>query len=65
MVEYWVERMVGATLSPAAMTALIADQAGYNGVPNLTNRNTGAVTIENAYRRLVSLIATSEEFTLR
>lgn len=65
VVEYWVERIIGATLSPAAMNALITDQAGYNGVPNQINRNNGAVNIENAYRRLVSLIATSEEFTLR
>ena len=65
VVEYWVERMVGATLSPAAMTALIADQASYSGVPSLISRNSSTTNIESAYRRLVSLIATSEEFTLR
>ena len=65
VVEYWVERMVGASLAPASMTALILDQGGSNGVPNLVGRNRSAAQIESAYRRLVSLIATAEEFSLR
>ncbi len=64
VVEYWVGRMVGAQLSDAAMTMLVADQAGANGVPNLLRKNSDFV-IESAYRRLVSLIATAEEFSMR
>jgi uncharacterized protein (DUF1800 family) len=64
VVEYWVERMVGMTLSNAAMNALIADQAGPSGVPNLLRTNSG-VLVESGLRRLVGLIATSEEFSLR
>ena len=64
VVEYWVGRMVGAQLSSAAMNMLTSDQAGSAGVPAVLKTNS-ATAIENAYRRLVSLIATSEEFTLR
>jgi len=56
--------MVGAQLSDAAMTMLVSDQAGANGVPNLLRTNSDVV-IESAYRRLVSLIATAEEFSMR
>ena len=65
VVEYWVERMVGMALSDAAINALIAEQAGKSGIPNLLLKKSSATTIENAYKRLVSLIATSEEFSLR
>ena len=64
VVEYWVGRMVGATLSTPAMNALVLDQAGTLGVPNVS-RFASQINLENAYRRLVGLIATSEEFTLR
>jgi uncharacterized protein (DUF1800 family) len=64
IVEYWIGRMVGATLSQSAMNALVADQAGSNGIPAAVRTRT-TTRIENAHRRLISLIATSEEFTLR
>ena len=64
VVEYWVGRMIGAQLSPAAMNVLITDQGTSLGVPN-TLRSNNTLAIEIAYRRLVSLIATAEEFTLR
>jgi len=64
--EYWVGRMVGHQLNTAAMTSLVADQAGSNGVPAIVKtRNVTAARIETAHRRLISLIATSEEFSLR
>lgn len=64
VVEYWVDRMVGMTLSSEAMNALIVEQAGSLGVPNLWKSNS-PIIVESALRRLTSLIATSEEFTLR
>ncbi len=64
VVEYWVERMVGMELSASAMNMLISDQATSVGVPSLLKSNS-AVIIESAYRRLISLIATAEEFSLR
>jgi len=64
IVEYWVGRMVGYQLNAAAMNSLVADQAGANGVPAAVRTST-ASRIETAHRRLVSLIATSEEFSLR
>jgi uncharacterized protein (DUF1800 family) len=65
VVEYWVGRMVGAQLSSAAMDVLVYDQSGNLGVPNLVTRGNSALVIESAYRRLISLIATAEEFSLR
>ena len=64
LVDYWVGRLVGYQLSAAAMNTLVIDQAGAVGVLNALKTN-NAATIESAYRRLVSLIATTEEFTLR
>jgi len=64
-VEYWVNRMVGGFLSPENMNVLIADQAGDSGAPAAIRGRRSAATIENAYRRLVSLIATSEGFSVR
>ena len=64
IVEYWVGRMVGHQLSNAAMQSLVADQASNSGVPAAVKLNR-ATNIENAHRRLVSLIATTEEFSLR
>jgi uncharacterized protein (DUF1800 family) len=66
VVEYWVKRMVGHALSANAMNALVLDQAGSNGIPTIVRSSTAtAQRIENAHRRLISLIATSEEFSLR
>ncbi len=64
-VQYWVRRMTGADLSESQMNILIADQAGANGAPSLILNRRPAATIENAYRRLVSLIATTDAFALR
>jgi uncharacterized protein (DUF1800 family) len=61
--EYWVGRLVGYALSSTAMNALIADQAGTSGVP--AARFQSATVREQAHRRLVSLIATTEEFSYR
>ena len=66
VVEYWVGRMVGHQLNATAMNGLVADQGGSNGVPAIVRtRNVTAARIETAHRRLISLIATSEEFSLR
>ena len=64
VVEYWVGRMIGASLPPTSMNALIADQATSAGVIGARNTN-NSNTIEIAFRRLVSLIATTEQFALR
>ena len=64
VVEYWVGRMIGYQLSGNGMNALVSDQAGTSGVPIMV-RSGNATRIEQAHRRLVSLIATTEEFTLR
>ncbi len=64
IVEYWVGRMVGHQLPIGAMQSLVADQASSNGVPAAVKKN-NTKSIENAHRRLVSLIATTEEFSLR
>ena len=64
LVEYWVERMVGYTLRPAAMSALITDVAGPVGAI-AAYASGGGTNIESALRRLVALIATSPEFGVR
>ncbi|MBL8643367.1 MAG: DUF1800 domain-containing protein [Rhodospirillaceae bacterium] len=64
LVEYWVERMVGYTLRPPAMSALIEDAAGPVGAM-AAYASGGVLNIENALRRLTALIATSPEFGLR
>ncbi len=64
-VEYWVRRMIGELLPSEVMNVLIGDQAGPNGAPTAIRDRRSAATIENNYRRLISLIATTEAFTLR
>ena len=64
VVDYWVGRMVGHQLADEATNALTADQAGPYGAPVAFKTNKPR-KIENAVRRLTSLIATTEEFTLR
>jgi uncharacterized protein (DUF1800 family) len=64
-VEYWVNRMIGGRLSTENMNLLIGDQAGTNGAPTAVRARRSAATIESAYRRLVSLIATTEAFSVR
>jgi uncharacterized protein (DUF1800 family) len=65
IVEYWVGRMLGAQLPSASMNALVSDQAGSAGVVGTRNATTNAHSIEIAMRRLVSLIATTEQFSFR
>lgn len=64
-VEYWVHRMIGDRLSNENMNVLIGDQAGANGAPTAIRDRRSAATIENNYRRLISLIATTEAFSVR
>jgi hypothetical protein len=64
VVQYWVERMVGYTLSANSMSVLISDQGGAAGVP-AWRLSSDASAREQSYRRLVSLIATTEEFSYR
>jgi uncharacterized protein (DUF1800 family) len=64
-VEYWAQRMIGGRLPTGNMNVLIADQAGANGASTAVRARRPAATIENNYRRLISLIATTEEFSLR
>jgi uncharacterized protein (DUF1800 family) len=64
VVEYWVGRMLGSAPANTTMAALINDQSGPRGVPTAARSN-NANNVEVACRRLVSLIATSEEFSLR
>ena len=63
--EYWVGRMIGHALSDNAMGALVTDQGGSNGIPANVRARATAARIETAHRRLISLIATTEEFSLR
>ncbi len=64
IVEYWVGRLVGYALRPAAMTALINDAAQPFGVI-AAYRSGGIANIERALRRQVALIASSPEFGRR
>lgn len=69
LVEYWVGRMVGYTLASTTMNALINDQGGNQGVlaavRNGMTTATQIARVETALRRLVSMIATTEEFAYR
>jgi len=64
-VEYWVGRMVGYRLQTSQMNVLIGDQSGANGAPTAILNRRNATTIENNYRRLIALIATTDAFSLR
>ncbi len=64
VVEYWIGRMVGHSLRPEGMKALIADAREPIGVM-AAYRSGGITNIENALRRLAVLIAASPEFALR
>ncbi|MGE4062785.1 MAG: DUF1800 domain-containing protein [Rhodospirillaceae bacterium] len=66
VVEYWVGRMIGHELPASVMNVLVGDQtsaAGVIGARNTTSNT--ANNVEIAHRRLVSLIATTEQFSLR
>ncbi len=66
VVEFWVGLMIGHQLDSTRMTALVNDQNGASGVPAAYNvRSPVASRIETALRRLVSMIATTYEFTYR
>jgi hypothetical protein len=65
LVDYWVGRMVGYALSIDGMNSLYQDQTSGSGVPTLVSRNASASSVENAYRRLVGLIAQAPEFMYR
>jgi uncharacterized protein (DUF1800 family) len=65
VVEFWVKRMIGASLSATSMNTLVTDQSGSGGVPNLVKSNTSKANLENGYRRLVALIAQTPEFAYR
>lgn len=64
VVDYWVGRMFGASLSTSAMNVLTGDQSGDYGVP-AARRTNDTVSIELACRRLAGLIAATEEFSYR
>lgn len=64
IVSFWVGRMLGASLRPEGMRALIDDANGAIGI--VAAYHSGGITnIENALRRLAVLIATSPEFAMR
>ena len=65
VVEHWVGKMVGYTLRPAGMKALMDDVQQEGRGFMAAYRTKGAANIENALRRLVVLIATSPEFAMR
>ena len=64
VVEYWVGRMIGYQLPGTVMNVLISDQAGSNGIIGARS-STSPAAVETALRRLVSLISTTEQFTMR
>ena len=70
VVDYWVGRMVGYALDSSRMSSLYTDQATSSGVPAAakatpTTTNTTLQRTETALRRLVSMIATTQDFTYR
>ncbi len=65
MVEYWVGRMIGFAL-PTTSTAALTTDSGIAALPlQARTSTTNATTLENAYRRLVGLIAQAPEFMYR
>lgn len=64
LVEFWVERLVGYALRPAAMNALVNEALTPIGVV-AAYRSGGINNIETALRRMVGLIGASPEFALR
>jgi uncharacterized protein (DUF1800 family) len=64
LVEYWVGRMIGYGLRPAAMSALITDAASATGAMG-AYASGGITNVENALKRLVALIGCSAEFGIR
>ena len=64
IIDFWVGRMVGCSLRPAGMKALIEDAQAPIGIM-AAYRSGGITNIENALRRIAVLIATSPEFAVR
>ncbi|MSO73122.1 MAG: DUF1800 domain-containing protein [Rhodospirillaceae bacterium] len=64
IIEYWVGRLVGYPLRPEGMQALVDDALAPFGVVAAYGSR-GLTNIENALRRLVILIASSPEFSIR
>ena len=64
IIAFWVERMLGTSLRPEGMRALIDDANGPIGIV-AAYRSGGITNIENALRRVAVLIATSPEFAVR
>jgi uncharacterized protein (DUF1800 family) len=62
LVEYWVGQMIGFEPSSATMNGLITDQSESQGVPAAGSNPTNA---EKAARRLIALIAMTDEFSHR
>lgn len=66
LVEDWVGRIVGYELPPEKMDALIDFAMGLNGVlTHVGQKSSSAKTVEYHLRRLVGVIATSDEFAYR
>lgn len=66
LVEDWVGRIIGYELPAEKMDALIDFAMDLNGVlTHVGQKNASAKTVENHLRRLVSVIATADEFAYR
>lgn len=66
LVEDWVGRIVGYELPAEKMDALMDYAMGLNGVlTHIGQKNSSAKTVEYHLRRLVGVIATSNEFAYR
>lgn len=63
-INYWLDRMLLVPVSPTTAAALNADAAQAGGL-TAALRTGNATTIETAMRRLVALIAASDEFSYR
>jgi uncharacterized protein (DUF1800 family) len=62
--DYWLGRMIGVQPESSTYNAILSSIAGAGGVlPTLASNKTA--TFEGAFRRLVSLIASTEEFLYR
>jgi uncharacterized protein (DUF1800 family) len=65
LLQYWVGRMVGYSLSTDGMNGLFQDQITSSGIVAMTSNHASATSLENAYRRLIGLISQSPEFMYR
>ena len=66
LVEGWVERIIGFELPSEKMSALMDFAMSLNGIlTHVGQKNSSAKTVESHLRRLVSVIATADEFAYR